>query len=37
VEALAGYGVPETEIAGMLGIDPKTYRTLIPGVFAKFG
>jgi hypothetical protein len=26
VEALAGYGVPETEIAGVLGIDPKTLR-----------
>jgi hypothetical protein len=26
VEALAGYGVPETEIAGLLGIDPKTLR-----------
>jgi len=26
VEAMAGYGVPETEIAGLLGIDPKTLR-----------
>ena len=26
VEALAGYGVPEAEIAGVLGIDPKTLR-----------
>ena len=26
VEALAGYGVPETEIAGLLAIDPKTLR-----------
>ena len=26
VEALAGYGVPEAEIAGMIGIDPKTLR-----------
>ena len=26
VEALAGYGVPEPEIAGVLGIDPKTLR-----------
>lgn len=26
VEALAGYGVPEAEIAGMLAIDPKTLR-----------
>ena len=26
VEALAGYGVPEAEIAGMMGIDPKTLR-----------
>jgi hypothetical protein len=26
VEAMAGYGVPETEIAGMIGIDPKTLR-----------
>lgn len=26
VEALAGYGVPEPEISGMLGIDPKTLR-----------
>ena len=26
VEALAGYGVPEAEIAGLLGIDPKTLR-----------
>jgi hypothetical protein len=26
VEALAGYGVPETDIAGVIGIDPKTLR-----------
>jgi len=26
VEALAGYGVPEAEIAGLLAIDPKTLR-----------
>jgi hypothetical protein len=26
VEALAGYGVKETDIAGLLGIDPKTLR-----------
>jgi hypothetical protein len=26
VEALAGYGVPETEIAAMVGIDAKTLR-----------
>lgn len=26
VEALAGYGVPEADIAGMLGIDAKTLR-----------
>ena len=26
VEAMAGYGVPEAEIAGMVGIDPKTLR-----------
>jgi len=26
VEAMAGYGVPEAEIAGVLGIDPKTLR-----------
>lgn len=26
VEALAGYGVPEAAIAGLLGIDPKTLR-----------
>ena len=26
VEAMAGYGVPETEIAGLLEIDPKTLR-----------
>jgi len=26
VEALAGYGVPEADIAGMIGIDPKTLR-----------
>jgi hypothetical protein len=26
VETLAGYGVPETEIANLIGIDPKTLR-----------
>lgn len=26
VEALAGYGVPEPDIAGLIGIDPKTLR-----------
>jgi hypothetical protein len=26
VEALAGYGVPEADIAGVIGIDPKTLR-----------
>jgi hypothetical protein len=26
VEAMAGYGVPETDIAGVVGIDPKTLR-----------
>ena len=26
VEALAGYGVPETDIAGVVGIDPKSLR-----------
>jgi hypothetical protein len=26
VEALAGYGVPEAEIAGVVSIDPKTLR-----------
>jgi hypothetical protein len=26
VEAMAGYGVPEAEIAGVIGIDPKTLR-----------
>lgn len=26
VESLAGYGIPETEIAGLIGIDPKTLR-----------
>src|SRR5215216_6501214 len=26
VEALAGYGVPEVDIAGVIGIDPKTLR-----------
>ena len=26
VEAMAGYGVPETEIGAMIGIDPKTLR-----------
>ena len=26
VETLAGYGVPETEIASLIGIDPKTLR-----------
>ena len=26
VEALAGYGVPEAEIAGVVGVSPKTLR-----------
>ena len=26
VEALAGYGIPEAEIAGVIGIDAKTLR-----------
>ena len=26
VEALAGYGIPEADIAGLIGIDPKTLR-----------
>ena len=26
VEALAGYGVPEPDIAGVIGVDPKTLR-----------
>ncbi len=26
VEAMAGYGVPEADIAGIIGIDPKTLR-----------
>ena len=26
VEAMAGYGVPEADSAGMIGIDPKTLR-----------
>ncbi len=26
VEAMAGYGVPEDDIAGVIGIDPKTLR-----------
>ncbi len=26
VESLAGFGIPETEIAGLIGIDPKTLR-----------
>ena len=26
VEALAGYGVPEADIAGVVGVDPKTLR-----------
>ena len=26
VEAMAGYGVRETDIAGLIGIDPKTLR-----------
>ena len=26
VEALAGFGIPETDIAGLIGIDPKTLR-----------
>ena len=28
---MAGYGVPETEIAGLLGIDPKTLRKYYRG------
>ena len=30
VEALAGYGVPEIDIAGVIGIDPKTLRKHYP-------
>ena len=30
VEALAGYGVPEADIAGVIGIDPKTLRRHYP-------
>jgi len=30
VEALAGYGVPEVDIAGVIGIDPKTLRKHYP-------
>lgn len=30
VEALAGYGVPEVDIAGVVGIDPKTLRKHYP-------
>jgi hypothetical protein len=30
VEALAGYGVPEVDIAGVIGIDPKTLRRHYP-------
>ena len=30
VEALAGYGVPETGIAAMIGVDPKTLRKHYP-------
>jgi len=30
VEALAGYGVPEADIAGVIGIDPKTLRKHYP-------
>ena len=26
VEALAGFGIPETDIAGLIGCDPKTLR-----------
>lgn len=26
VEAMAGYGVPEVDIAGVIGVDPKTLR-----------
>ena len=26
VEAMAGYGIPEADISGMIGIDPKTLR-----------
>ena len=26
VEAMAGYGVPESDIAGVIGVDPKTLR-----------
>jgi len=26
VEALAGYGIPEADIAGVIGIDPKSLR-----------
>jgi len=26
VEAMAGYGVPEADIAGVIGVDPKTLR-----------
>ena len=36
VEALAGYGVPEVDIAGVLGIDPKTLRRHYPTEL-KFG
>jgi hypothetical protein len=36
VEALAGYGVPEVEIAGVIGIDPKTLRKHYPKEL-KFG
>lgn len=30
VEAMAGYGVPEADIAGVIGIDPKTLRKHYP-------
>ena len=30
VEALAGYGIPEADIAGLIGIDPKTLRIVLP-------
>src|SRR5215207_6109817 len=30
VEALAGYGVPEVDIAGVIGVDPKTLRKHYP-------
>lgn len=30
METLAGYGIPETEISGLVGIDPKTLRRHYP-------